>query len=154
MANFGTSSATAPRKRPRFVFLLWLAHRRVQGVIQGDADGRTGTRAGVLMALSADGDAIPMKRLGTAVGLGAPALSGLIDRMVLDDLVERRADAADRRAWNIALTNKGKQQRSAAVSAARRMNDRLCEGFDDAELAIVARWLESVATEFSKETAK
>jgi DNA-binding MarR family transcriptional regulator len=92
-----------------------------------------------------------MKQLGAQLDLGAPALSGLLDRMADDGLVERRPDPADKRAWYIALTKAGKSARAEALRSARVLNDRLCEGFDDAELAIVERWLEAARTKFPKE---
>lgn len=150
-ASGETTGGPAPR-RPRFIYLLTLAQRRVQAAVQDDAEGKTAARAGLLMALKADGDGVPMKRLAAALGLGAPALSGLLDRMARDGLVERRPDPADGRAWNIALTPAGRSLRTAAVRSARMLNDRLCEGFDDAELALVARWLEAAGTRFMKES--
>jgi DNA-binding MarR family transcriptional regulator len=138
-------------RRPRFVYLLTLAQRRVQAAIQGDVDGKTAARAGLLMALKPGGEGVPMRRLATSLGLGAPALSGLLDRMTRDGLVERQPDPADGRAWNIALTDTGKTVRIEAVRSAKLLNERLCQGFDDAELEIVARWLEAASTRFPKE---
>lgn len=97
---------------------------------------------------------MPMKQLGAQVALGASSLSGLLDRMGRDGLIERQPDATDKRAWNIVLTEAGKAVRAEAVRSARVLNDQLCDGFDDAELAIVARWLEAVGGKFTKETTK
>jgi DNA-binding MarR family transcriptional regulator len=133
------------------VYLLTLAQRRVQAEIQSAGDGRTAARAGLLMALKANGDGVPMKRLAANLGLGAPALSGLIDRMARDGFVERRPYPADGRAWNIVLTDAGKDLRAEAVRSAKLLNDRLCHGFNETELAIVARWLEATSTNFSRE---
>ena len=143
-----------PARRPRFIYLLSVAQRRVQAAIQGDVDGKTAARAGVLMALRADSQGMPMKQLGAQLDLGASSLSGLLDRMGRDGLIERQPDATDRRAWNIALTDAGKAVRAEAVRSARVLNDQLCDGFDDAELAIVARWLDAVGTKFPKEKMK
>ena len=140
------------RGRPRFIYLLTLAQRRVEAAIQGDVDGKTAARAGLLMALNADGRPTPMRQIGVGLGLGAPALSGLVDRMVRDGLIERHPDQTDGRAWNITLTDTGRRLRAEAVRSARLLNDRLCAGFDDAELAIVARWLEAAITTFPKES--
>ena len=139
------------RRRPRFVYLLTLAHRRMQAAVRGDVDGRTAARAGLLMALDTRGNPTPTKKLGTSLGLGAPALSGLLDRMARDGLIERNTDPTDGRVWNITLTDAGRSLRGEAVRSAKLLNDRLCDGFDDAELAIVARWLEAAATKFPKE---
>lgn len=137
-------------RRPRFLYLLSVAHRRVQSAVQGEVDGATAARAGLLLALQADGQGTPMRQLGLQLDLGAPALSGLVDRMARDGLIERQADPADGRAWLIVLTDAGKTSRIEAVRSARLLNDRLCEGFDTAELAIVARWLEAVNTKFQR----
>ena len=68
--------------------------------------------------------------------------------MARDRLVERRQDPNDGRAWQVALTESGKMARAEAVRATRRLNDTLADGFDDTELAIVVRWLESIRTKF------
>lgn len=144
----------APARRQRFLYLLSVAQRRIQSAIQGDVDGKTAARAGVLMALKPDGQGMPMKQLGADLDLGASSLSGLLDRMGRDGLIERLPDPVDRRAWNIALTDEGKVLRAEAVRSARILNDQLCDGFNDAELAIVARWLGAVIIKFPKETMK
>lgn len=92
--------------------------------------------------------------VGAQLGLGASSLSGLHDRMGRDGLFERQPDATDMRAWNIVLAEAGKVLRADAVRSARVLNDKLCDGFDDAELAIVDRRLEAVGAKFSKETTK
>jgi DNA-binding MarR family transcriptional regulator len=148
------NTSPAPVRRPRFIYLLSVAQRRVQAAIQGDVDGKTAARAGVLMALKADSSGMPMKQLGAQLDLGASSLSGLLDRMGRDGLIERQPDATDKRAWNIVLTDAGKALRAEAVRSARVLNDQLCDGFDDAELAIVARWLDAVGTKFPKEKMK
>lgn len=138
--------------KPRFIFLLSIAHRRLQSAIHGDGDGTSAARSGLLMTLRANGESMAMAQLARSLDLGASTLSGLIDRMVRDGLIVRQADANDGRAWNIALTDNGKRARAEAVRAARMLNDRLRDGFSDAELAIVARWLDTVRTKFPKES--
>jgi len=145
------ASEAEPIRRPRFVYLLTLAQRRLQSAIQDGGRGNTAARSGLLMALRPSADAVQAKDLGEVLGIGAPALSGLLDRMERDGLIERRPDPRDGRASVIRLTGTGRQQRAAAVASARRLNDNLCEGFDDAELAVVVRWLSAVATKFLKE---
>ncbi|HSX54111.1 MAG TPA: MarR family transcriptional regulator [Sphingomonas sp.] len=142
------------KRKTRFLFLLNVAHRRLLSAAQGDAEGKTAARAGLLMTLNAGGEPMPMAQLGEALDLSASALSGLIDRMARDGLIRRCADPLDGRAWNIALTDAGKQRRADAVRAARLLNEKLCDGFDDAELAVVARWLDAVRDKFPRETMK
>ena len=139
------------KRRPRFAFLLNTAQRRLQKSVQDSGDAKSPTRFGLLMALRPNGDPVPMAQLGQALDLGAPALSGLIERMLRDGLITKEQDPADGRAWNIGLTESGVAMRAEAVRNAREMNERLCEGFDENELEIVARWLEAVRKKYPKE---
>ena len=102
------------------------------------------------MALSVEHDT-PMARLGEVLDLAAPAISNLVDRAVRARLIERRPDPEDGRAWMIRLTRSGQASQREAISGARALNARLCEGFTDAELDIVARWLEAARSKFAKE---
>lgn len=142
--------AAATRRRWRFIYLLNVAHRRVQAIIQASGGGQTAARAGLLMALSHERDT-PMARLGELLDLAAPAISNLVDRAVQARLIERVPDPDDGRAWMIRLTKAGLAKQKEAIAGARELNARLCEGFTDAELEIVARWLEAVRTKFGKE---
>ncbi len=139
-------------QRWRFIYLLNVAQRRVQAVIQASGGGQTAARAGLLMALSVDRDT-PMARLGELLDLAAPAISNLVERAVQAGLIERRQDPDDGRAWMITLTRSGLARQREAIAGARELNARLCEDFTDAELAIVARWLEAVRGKFTKETS-
>lgn len=134
---------------PRFIYLLTVAQRRMEAAFQSDGGGKTAVRAGLLLSLPKDGTPLPTAQLGTALDVSPSTLSGLIDRMARDGLVERRADPDDGRAWQIALTTSGGEARVQAVRAARALNDQLCEGFDETELAIIERWLEAARTKFS-----
>jgi len=104
------------------------------------------------MALSLEHDT-PMARLGEVLDLAAPAISNLVDRAVQARLIERRPDPEDGRAWMIRLTRSGLAKQKEAITGARELNARLCNGFTDGELEIVARWLEAVRSNFPKETA-
>jgi DNA-binding MarR family transcriptional regulator len=136
-------------RRPRFVYLLNVAHKRVQAAIQDTGDGSTASRAGLLMAIGSEGSA--MAKLGPLLDLGAPALSGLIDRTVQAGLIERHAAPEDGRAWIITLTEAGRKARAQAIAGARTLNARLTDGFTQDELDIVARWLDAVRDRFPRE---
>ncbi|MFC1610763.1 MarR family winged helix-turn-helix transcriptional regulator [Myxococcota bacterium] len=61
---------------------------------------------GVLMALWQE-DGLKAGELGRRAGLDPSTMTGLLDRMERDVLVERRADPHDRRAQRIFLTDSG-----------------------------------------------
>lgn len=76
------------------------------------------TRLGILLAL-ADRDGLIMSRLGQRLFLEKSTMTGVIDKMEADGLVERRSDRTDRRALRIYLTPK-----------AKRLNERIFKIID------------------------
>ena len=70
------------------------------------------------------------------------AASRLVDRLVSDGLVDRRASPADRRATSLALTAGGRDRMSASHAPIIDTLEELLAGFDDAELAALIRFLE------------
>ena len=102
------------------------------------------------MLLRPDGTPVATKHIAQQLSLSPSSLSGLLDRMANDGLIERIADTSDKRAINIILTSDGQLQRAEAVRASRTLNDKLCDGFTADELQIVAHWLEAAATKFPK----
>ena len=149
MRNEFAGSAPAPERKPRFIYLLNLAQRSLQAALHDDAGKQNSARAGILFAVGDDDSGRPTKELRAQLRLSPSALSGLLDRMSRDGLVERRPDPHDGRAATIVLTAEGRAARAEAVRTARTINNRLCEGFDASELALVERWLETVTTRFS-----
>jgi DNA-binding MarR family transcriptional regulator len=136
--------------RTRFVYLLSIAHRRVQSWMQAEHPDATAAQAGVLFVLG--------KKPGAGVGdvarglsMGLPGASGLVDRMVESRLIERRPDERDGRSWRLFLTKSGEAMRVVAQAATAEINARLVAGFSESELEIVARWLNHVGNQFSKE---
>lgn len=84
------------------VFRLMLEHHHRQ-VIGMDL---TLTQAQALRILRAA--ALPTSKLAAALGISAPAVSQLTDRLVRKHLIERRSTKDDRRWVNIGLTDKGR----------------------------------------------
>ncbi|MCV0413847.1 MAG: MarR family transcriptional regulator [Brevundimonas sp.] len=119
--------------------------------IAAQSDGATAARSGVLMATRDDPAGTSLSDVGKAVGLGASALSGLIDRMEASDLVERRPDPMDRRAVRLHLTANGREGRATAIARARALNAKLAADFTEQELDVVARWLAAFPDKFAEE---
>src|SRR5215475_12075478 len=128
----------------RLIFLLSVAHRRVQRCIATRTrdDGVTSAQSGLLFVLGRR-DGVLMGEAGAALDLGMPGISGLVERTVEAGLIEKRADPDDGRAWRIWLTTSGKRARERARAGAAELNARLMEGFTEAEIDIVSRWLAS-----------
>jgi DNA-binding MarR family transcriptional regulator len=136
---------------PRLIFLLNSAQRRLQqwmGVQQAHA-ARTGAgtptaaQGGALFVLARE-DGATMGTLATALDLAPSAVSGLVQRMEALDWVQRRPCENDGRTQRVWLQPAGQAQLAPLKQALARINARLCEGFTEAELQTVARWLQHV----------
>jgi DNA-binding MarR family transcriptional regulator len=134
----------------RLIFLLNVAHRRVQRFVATQAPkGVTATQAGLLFVLG-QRDGVLLGEAGAALDLGMPGISGLVDRTVEAGLIAKRADPDDGRAWRLWLTAAGRRALARAKAGAAELNAQLMEGFTDAEIDTVARWLASVQNKFPK----
>jgi DNA-binding MarR family transcriptional regulator len=133
----------------RLVFLLNVAQRRLQRWLasRSQDSGVTATQSGLLFILGRR-EGISMGEAGAALDLGAPGISGLVDRMTAAGLIQRLPDPDDGRAWQLWLTPAGRAALARSKAGLAEINGRLTEGFTDAELDIVARWLISFQAKF------
>ena len=89
-----------------------------------------------VMALLADGLGHPMTELAEFALLPAPTATKLVDRMVTENLVYRRADPADRRRVLVYLAERGRDLHTRLSVPLRRLQSELLEAIDDSgELA-------------------
>ncbi len=141
----------SPRREPRLVFLLTVGQRRLQRWMAARAQhsGVTAAQSGLLFNLG-QRDGVLMGEAGAALDLGPPGISGLVDRMTAANLIKRRADPEDGRAWRLWLTPAGRTALAQATAGLVEVNARLTEGFTEAEIDVVARWLTSLQTRFPR----
>ena len=133
------------------MFLLNVAQRRLQrhvAVRSGD-HGVTAAQSGLLFVLG-QRDGVPMGEAAAALDLNPPGISGLVDRMTAAKLIQRRADPEDGRAWRLWLTPAGRAALAQTKAELANINARLTDGFSDAEIEVVARWLASFQGKFPK----
>jgi DNA-binding MarR family transcriptional regulator len=135
----------------RLIFLLNVAQRRVQRSVAARTkeSGVTSAQSGLLFVLGRRDGAL-MGEAGAALDLGMPGISGLAERMAEAGLIEKRADPEDGRAWRLWLTAAGRKALARSKAGAAELNARLTEGFTDAEIDIVSRWLTSVQGKFPR----
>lgn len=140
----------AAAKHHRLIYLLSVAHRRLQRWMAAQPQSKvTPAQAGLLFILGRQ-DGVLMGEAGVALDLGPAGISGLVDRTAAASLVERRADREDGRAWRIWLTPKGRTALAQAKADAAAVNAALTDGFTAAEIDIVARWLTSIQDKFPR----
>ena len=139
------------RRDHRLVFLLNVAQRRLQRwmAARAQTSGVTAAQSGLLFILG-QRDGVLMGEAGAALDLGPPGISGLVDRMTAASLIKRRADPDDGRAWRLWLTAAGRAAMAQSKAGLTEVNARLTEGFTDAEIDVVARWLTTMQTRFPR----
>jgi len=140
----------APNRR--LFFLLSAANRRVQRWIEAemaDKGGLTGAQAGLLFFLGKPDGAL-IGEAAEALDVAPSAMTGLVDRMERSGLVERRSDPDDGRAQRLHLTDAGREARTVALTGLNTLNTTLTEGFTEAEVDAIARWLTSLQTKFPR----
>jgi DNA-binding MarR family transcriptional regulator len=142
---------TNSRPDRRLIFLLSVAQRRVHRFIAAQTrdGGATAAQSGLLFVLGRR-DGTLMGEAGAALDLGMPGISGLAERMVEAGLIEKRADPEDGRASRLWLTATGRKALARAKAGAAELNTRLTEGFTDAEIDVVSRWLAGVQSKFPR----
>lgn len=87
---------------------------------------------GVLLALWSQDDS-KVGDLGRRAGLEPSTMTGVLDRMVRDGLVERKPDPDDRRALRIRLADAGRRIQAPVMAAIDATMDRVMRGVDLAE---------------------
>ncbi|MDG9856823.1 MarR family winged helix-turn-helix transcriptional regulator [Pseudomonas nitroreducens] len=133
----------------RLVYLLNSGQRRLQRWTQARTleGGVTSAQSGLLFFLEKNDGAL-MSAAAAALDLGAPGMSGLADRMQNLDLIERRRDEEDGRAWRLWLTDDGRVAAEHSKESLKEINTKLTEGFSEEEIDVVARWLSSLRERF------
>ncbi len=105
--------------------------------------GVTRSQAWVLAYLSR-ADGMPQSELANQLDLGKVALGGLVDRLEAGGLVERRADAADRRVKRIFLTAEGKKVVNKMRAISGPTNAEILKGIAPKDVRATAKTLRAI----------
>ena len=120
------------------------AQERLQQMFGGDrsdplfSSHLTLSQFKILMLLARHGN-VSGGELARLLGVGLAALSGMIDRLVQQDLVSRTEDLRDRRVRRIGLTKKGAELIGSILNAGEAKMRQLLSRLSDEELEVVAR---------------
>ncbi len=139
------------QKKTRLVFLLNLAQRAVDRWIDSQADrssGLSAAQAGTMFYLSQSDGALTGD-VAQALNIGAPAMSGLANRLEQAGYLVRQRDPDDGRAIRLYQTEEGRLAGQRSKTALSALNIRLSEGFSEDEMAVVGRWLETLPRRLS-----
>lgn len=127
----------------RMFFLLDRAHMQLSQnaervLAKGSKLGRA--QAAVLIYLGYH-DGCSLTELADGTGRKNAAISGLTDRMVAADLIERRKSYGDRRTRTVHLTDAGWRMREQVMEDFRDFNTKLVKGFSESEVETIMRFL-------------
>lgn len=100
----------------------------------------------VLFAL-AENDCSSVKDIAAAVQLDPPAITGLVDRLAKEGLVERQTDPEDRRTTRITLTARGREVTDQASRIAAEFNETMQKIIPAGDNASFARALAALEQE-------
>lgn len=132
---------------PRFVFLLNRAQRAIARWVETRPDAWEGistAQAALLFYLEAHADAT-IGELAGVLTVAPAAVTNLSKRMQASGLIARVGDERDGRMTRLQLTEAGREASGHARRVLQGLNAQLSAGFTDAELLVVARWLEQAA---------
>lgn len=141
------------QKKTRLVFLLNLAQRAVDRWIESKANeppALSAAQAGTMFFLSHSDGAL-IGDVAQALNIGAPAMSGLANRLEQAGYLLRKRDPNDGRAIRLYQTEEGHAAGLRAKASLGALNAKLSEGFSLDEMAVVGRWLESLPRRLSEE---
>lgn len=114
--------------------------------------GVTRSQAWVLAYLGGK-DGMAQSELAGQLDLGKVALGGLVDRLEAAGLVERRADAKDRRVKRIFLTLAGRKVVNKTRSISEPTNAEILAGISPEDVRATARTLRLIKDNLLKMTA-
>jgi DNA-binding MarR family transcriptional regulator len=100
---------------------------------------------------------VPTGQLAVELGISAPAITQLTDRLTRKHLIERRASARDRRSIEVALTDKGKRLVDQFRQRRRDIFNEALKSLDRTEQAQVLSALEKIVAaleEYEQKIAK
>jgi DNA-binding MarR family transcriptional regulator len=106
----------------------------------------------ILMLLSRSGG-MSASELADSIGVGLAALSGMIDRLVANDLVIRQEDPHDRRVRRISLSKPGAELIGSIITAGTEKQHRLLSRLSAEELSLVAQAMQVLVRVAADETA-
>jgi len=79
-------------------------------------------------------DGSSVKDIASRIKLDSPAVTGIIDRLLKEKLVERKEDPTDRRSLQIYLTSKGRGLAEDLLPITENFSQHLKDGFEVQEV--------------------
>lgn len=145
-----------PRRSLEGTVLFWLhrADHAVRGEVlrQFRSRGRDlGTAQWEVLARLWQRDGASQTALARGAGRDKAGMTRLLDRMERDGLVERRADAADRRVSRVFLTPDGRSVHDDLLPIVSQVIEKALQGLDEKDLAALRYGLKRIHQNLAQE---
>lgn len=111
------------------------------------AYGITATQSFVILDLL-EHDGSSVKDIANRIQLDSPAVTGVIDRLYKEELVQRTEDPTDRRSLQIFLTPRGRVLAETVIPMADEFNRSIKEGFSADEVKLFEKALKQIEQKF------
>lgn len=138
-------------KKRRLIYQLNQARHSMMKTMDARCISELGISVVQLSALMAlqEKDNCLMKELAQTLMLDKSAITGLAKRMQEKDLIKRVPCPNDSRASRLQMTTEGKSRLTQGFALLAEANELMTQGFSEAELDTVSRYLEHLTQRFS-----
>ena len=134
----------------RLFFLINKARHRMFKYAETQSEARLGTsvtQTAALMFIEKNAGCL-QKELAKALGLNHSAVTGLVGRMIKNNLISRQSCDDDARASRLYLTELGKTKAPQIKPLMKEFNEKLTQGFSEDEIKIVLKFLNNIVDDF------
>jgi DNA-binding MarR family transcriptional regulator len=97
-----------------------------------------------VMRMLCSQDGLEQRMIQQRLGIQSATLTGIVDGLVDNGMVERRLSPEDARVKQLHLTEEGQKIQQLGPEVLSRIDDRLSKNFSPAELALLKDWLRRV----------
>ncbi len=137
------------KQRLRVWLRLLRAHRVIESRLREELRAHDSTlpRFDVMATLDRYRDGLRMSELSAKLKVSNGNVTGIVERLVSEGLVERAAVAGDRRAMRVRLTDEGVARFAEMAAEHERWIDELLGGLAPEELEVLVRALDRIGEE-------
>jgi DNA-binding MarR family transcriptional regulator len=141
-----------PRSLPKNHLRLWLKLLKATTLVENqlraqlrDQFGTTLPRFDVMAALHRHPDGLLMSKLSQVLRVSSGNVTGLVDRLVQDGMVERQAEFSDRRAFRVRLSEAGAAHFAVQAAAHLGWVDALLAPLDPQHTQVLLTQLDAIS---------
>jgi len=136
----------------RLIYLVFTAQHLLKKYLQDEFRKEkiliTPSHTGILFSLEKNGPQ-PMNALSKLLFIKNSTVTGLIDRLEKNQLVQRNPSGSDRRKWNISITDKGIKEINRAKVIIKRINDEIKKGNPASDVKAMQKVLKGFFKKFA-----